>query len=364
MLSLLIAVCTLSFVIAPMARSEPPINQPTTPGLLSIDTAKSGPLDCGYVFLGGHARRDVVLRNLTGDAVALTIDQKSCFCVEAAIEPATIGPGESAILHIDVKVAGGTGPQRHGVVVGATPRNGGPAQQVECDIQYTPDRSVEVSPAFLDRRIVAGAPFRAELFVMRLTPGDLTLTHPTFNVPGLSVEDKGLLDENPTVRRFEIHGAPERIGTVVEKFTVEADSARRPHVGAPLYLTILSPLRAVPPGVVVSSFTPPAPHPTVELEPRSRESVIDLHAASVTLTNPIEGLTVVLDGRRSLPTLTFTLPRPSERDPIMTEAVVWNKERVELARVPVIIMPARLVTNGTGGEPAATVKEGEHRGPG
>ncbi|MFN7021844.1 MAG: DUF1573 domain-containing protein [Phycisphaerales bacterium] len=327
------------------AGAQPSIVDAAPAPLVVVDTDGSDGEDRGFVPVGSRVRRVVRFANRSGTALVLSVAEKSCTCVDATIEPAELGPGEAAALRMSAVVQGGIGRQRHGVVVRAATKSGEQSQRLSCPFSYTPDRVFESSPAFIDRIVVAGAPFRADVFIARLTPGEIEFTQPRVSVPGVRVLPQRRVDENPGLTLFMLSGSICHAGTVVEKFTVNTNSAKRPSISVPLHLTVLHPLRAEPPGVLEhgdgsSSASDSVTIRTVRLMPRSTESDLDLKPALATIDPPVKGCSATLDeldGGRLL----ITCPAIPSSGVVSTLVVVANKDGIELAVVPVLVFSSQ-----------------------
>lgn len=100
---------------------------------LSLETTN---LSLGDVVNGDIASHEVVVRNLGNEPLIVESVSTSCGCTTATLEPLTIDPGASGVLHIEVD-SGAHGPELIGPLVRQVFITSNDPQQPEAQVELT-----------------------------------------------------------------------------------------------------------------------------------------------------------------------------------------------------------------------------------
>lgn len=212
--SILCALCCLLLTLQPHERDAQPGRASPDTDWLAVSGEETVRRDRASVGSVIEARREVT--NRSDRAVRIRLLRSSCPCVTIEIEPAEVGPGESATVTARTHVAAVAEPQAHWVIVEVArfDEHGlvAESRQFRLNLEYTADLLLLVEP---DRAWFVGTIGVPELRTFYLRSNGLDAV----GFRNLRVEGEGFaLDRVRRFRSMPEHRAPEDVLAVTVSY--------------------------------------------------------------------------------------------------------------------------------------------------
>ncbi len=213
----------------------------------------------GRIDAGSRPESEVRLRDSSEHAVRVRIGARSCTCVDAALAPEMVGPGEEVTLQFSTVARADRSAQTVGVQLLAVPdAAASPAsvatQIVSAAMSFSVNVEFEVQPTRLLLYIPQGSKWSASVFVHPVNLTNLEVTGATTDIPGTQSE----------LRPVHTNGVGEVIvsGTANEGaigyLVLETNSMAQPKTAVLTTVVVVPRLYAVPHGAVMRASEGPS----------------------------------------------------------------------------------------------------------
>ncbi|MGE3107734.1 MAG: DUF1573 domain-containing protein [Phycisphaerales bacterium] len=332
---------------AGLERQQPAGNAPKTLPLVTglVEVRSKSPADVGRVALGADAVREFEIVNRSHDTVRLSVVRSTCGCISTTFKDAELKPGGTTTFTIRAAVRGGLGPQQHAAEIEAKPASMGPGEQGQREvlpIEFTPDRTVDWHPKQLQITARAGVEFARQVYVARVTPGDLGLMPEKSTGQGLAVYLPEIARENKYVQRLKVSGRLSRPGVVDDVIRIETVSATTPLIEIPVWIKVLPAVEATPPGFVCRKGEGSAgvSRCTFTLDQR-----VDGAAAGIQCDSESPGVVRIVEfvapTKESSGRVTIEVSTSAVKESSLTTSlrVFDPSTRRDVVRIPVVVLP-------------------------
>ncbi|MBL8757717.1 MAG: DUF1573 domain-containing protein [Phycisphaerae bacterium] len=222
----------------------------------SVPLVEVSPSDehLGELPAGTTATRRVQFRNTWSSVVLVRVVTTSCGCMEARVEPARVGPGETCEVAVSIRAIPAGGEQRHHAEIGVRAEpEGADIQKAVVSVAYQPRVVFLARPDALSWTVLEDAPLASHL-LLRSEEGPEVFGEPvgitSAGIPGLECSPALPVAGQRLVRRVDIRAPGQRPGVHCGRITVESEQGA---VVVPVVLRVLPAWRAEPAGAIFSS---------------------------------------------------------------------------------------------------------------
>jgi len=208
----------------------------------------------GELPAGTTATRRVQFRNTGPSAVYVRVVTTSCGCMEARVEPARVGPGETCAVAISIRAIPAGGEQRHYAEIGVRAEpEGADIQKAVVSVAYQPRVAFLARPDALSWTVLEDAPLASHL-LLRSEEGPEVFEEPvgitSTGIPGLECSPALPVAGQSLLRRVDFRAPGQRPGVYCGRIAVDSEQGA---LVVPVVLRVLPAWRAEPAGAIFSS---------------------------------------------------------------------------------------------------------------